>query len=408
MPYADVDEGNFYTETGFHTFWGRTDDQDYNDPPNFTADPELGWPELITARITADDSLIDDDETSDNRTAVQVMSDICEKILDFEKNPPTPGPSGDYRREICIYDGTNDGLGEARDTTIGTYLRSDDHYWDQHGYEVNYLVGWEFSDIEHSDGTVTDEITELFAPSLGRDGELIFVYQNHGGVRSWNPILKETTTVPGDVPVFVFTNDDVDLLDNGPYYPLVFSLCCTTGHFCEDRCEDEGDKIISGPYNERVLGCDDNRNIAETLLRDADGGAMGVWAATSSTGRGYNAADVNHIAEYMTQHGDVSFGELCTYLRFFDDPSLSGSNFLKYITFGDPALYVSEQWREPAKPDLMVSWGNLRFNDDGDNDISDNHYPYLHSGSDAEFTAHVLVKNVGFSNSRSTTATFKF
>jgi len=407
VPYADVGEGDFYEETGDHTFYGRDLDQNQNET-NFTADPELGWPELITARITADEELATDDNNSDNRTAVQVMSDICKKILDFEKNPPVE-IIGEYRKEICIYDGTNDGLREARDDAFGTYLVSDDRYWSQHGYDVNYLVGWEFSGIEHGDETITDEITELFSPSTGRSGELIFVYQNHGGVRSWNPVLKNDPSSLGPVPVFVFTNDDVDLLDNGPFYPLVFSLCCTTGHFCEDRLEDIGDSVIGGSYNERTLGCDDNRNIAETLLRDADGGAMGVWAATSSTGRVGNIDDVNLLAEYMNQHGDVSFGELCTHLRFSGSSSLlSHSNFLKYITFGDPALHVTDQWREPYKPDLMVNWDDVRLNDDGDSDISDNHYPYLQSGSDAELTAYVQVQNIGLSSSGSTTATFRF
>jgi hypothetical protein len=364
--------------------------------------------EMMVGRITADNELVEDDCEDDNRNAVEVMSDICKKILDFEKNPPQ---DTSYRREVCTYDGTNgDGVFEARWDCIETYLTADDRYWDQQGYNVNYLVGYEYSDEEHLEGDLTDDIVDLFdPPGIARDGELIFIYQNHGGRGSWNPLLKEDwpggPPPPGNAsPVFVITNDDVDDFENGPYYPVVFSLCCTTGDYIELGKRELGDGIVA-EFDQRENGPDDRRCLAETLLRDEDGGAMAVWAGVTGTDRGKNQKQVVGVSRALLEHNIEDLGNVCEFLRYVEGYR---EDSYKYHLFGDPALNVSEQWRDKDKPDLQVDWADAWINDDRDGDISDNHYPYLDSGSGAQFEAYAVVTNIGYDDSSSTTATFKF
>lgn len=80
------------------------------------------------------------------------------------------------------------------------------------------------------------------------------MYRGHGQYTHWeNP---------------QFTVDDVRALSNGARLPVVFSITCLTGRFQEGTC------------------------LAETFIRNRNGGAVAVYASTETSYSGYNDAMV--------------------------------------------------------------------------------------------------------------------
>jgi hypothetical protein len=398
QPYADIHDGDFYSRFDYN--YPGTNDAHDEYVPIFTADPAVSYPELLVGRLTADNTLVNDDETGDNRDALEVMSDICRKIYDFEANPPSTPPGNNYRRDVCIYDGTRDTTKDGNPPNPATwegrrkilwYTQRDDMYWDQLGFDVHYQIAWNHTDQEIIDNELTDEVVDLFeAGSSVRLGEYIFIYQNHGGPFGWG-----STRVPNGegeeyIPFNVIGLDEVDDLDNGPYYPQVFQLCCSTGRYFEHLAEDRGDEISDDmDYNPRISGPDDNRNICEVLLRDPDGGALAVYGASIATHRGFNAKAVCHIAELRETE---RLGRLVLNLGF----RRGFNEFQAYHLFGDPALHITDQWRDAGKPDLAVIWDRAWID----------RYPT--SGANGSIPVYVRVKNLGDAASVQAQATFTY
>lgn len=407
QPYADVHDGDFYSRFDYN-YPGTTDAHDDDDDnveyvPIFTADPDVSYPELLVGRLTADDTLVNDDETGDNRGALQVMSDICRKIYDFEANPPPTPPGDNYRRDVCIYDGTRDTPkdGSPPNPTIWEgrrnilwYTQRDDMYWDQLGFDVHYQIAWNHTNQEIIDNELTEEVVGFFeADGTTRLGEYIFMYQNHGGPLGWGS--TQTPTYQDSLPYNVIGLDEVDEFANGPYYPMVFQLCCSTGRYFEHIWGDAGDEIsgVFG-YNPRISGSDDRRNICEVLLRDPDGGALAVYGASIGTTRNTNAEAVCHIAELREVE---RLGQLVLNLGYLRGVGIGGFyEFLAYHLFGDPALHITDQWRDAGKPDLAVIWDRAWID----------RYPT--SGNPGIVPVHVGVKNLGDNASTPTTATITY
>ena len=86
------------------------------------------------------------------------------------------------------------------------------------------------------------------------EGAFYILYRGHGQYTHWeNP---------------QFTVDDVRALSNGARLPVVFSITCLTGRFQEGTC------------------------LAETFIRNRNGGAVAVYASTETSYSGYNDAMV--------------------------------------------------------------------------------------------------------------------
>lgn len=78
------------------------------------------------------------------------------------------------------------------------------------------------------------------------------LYRDHGGKTTWNH------------PIYSVSN--INQLVNGDKLPVVFSICCSTGYFLFPKC------------------------FAEAFLRKANGGCVGIFAASAVSYSGHNDA----------------------------------------------------------------------------------------------------------------------
>ena len=173
------------------------------------------------------------------------------------------------------------------------------------------------------DGNSTDIINEI------NNGTLYVLHRDHGFENGW-----------GDP---YFDKTDIGNLTNGNLLPVVFSINCLTGKFIEDEC------------------------FSEKFLRQANGGAVGVFGHAEVSYSGYNDALALGFfdaiwaspglipdftgsggipnANYTTHEPIVTMGDVKNYglLRMTEtwDASQTTSELIHY--FGDPAM---KMWTE--------------------------------------------------------------
>jgi PKD repeat protein len=202
--------------------------------------------------------------TPSNATDAQV---IVDKIINYEKNPPTLASF--YSNVLgCAYyqDDNNDHYADRRFSHTSEDIRN---YVMGQGYGVNrvYVTGSTHDPQYYNDGYYSPSNTpipsELLKPGFPWDGDaaditnyieagrFLVYHRDHGDVTLW-----------GDP---YFTTSHIGSLNNGELLPVVFSINCLTGQF------------TSG-----------SECFTEKFLRKSGGGCVGIVGATNLSYSGPN------------------------------------------------------------------------------------------------------------------------
>jgi hypothetical protein len=371
LPYACIDTDDlFYPEGGSEPSYNE---DDYS-------------PEIRLGRITADNTLTEDDDQSDNRTATEVMNDIAAKIMDYEKNTIY---SDAWRYRNTYYDGHYVDYDVFK--FYNDYNPGLDHYIDQMSIvrdilEIDaYDIG-EYDDFEDLVDDCRDDLIDMLdaGPVVGNDSERIFIFGTHG---LWNGIVSKD----GVSQLYVLDNDNVEEINVYDDHPMIFAWSCSTANFCEgfNTNRDDGDE--SGL---------DNRCFGETWLRRVDNGAIAYYGATVPVAS-IGARKLHDIiySNFNEELGKLWLSLIYTRESFGDALKTS----FAYVLLGDPACSIGDERIEPDRPNLVVSWANVYYSD-LDNNPSDGDWPYINYNSPKELNVSVAITNTGGSATPSTTS----
>jgi hypothetical protein len=173
------------------------------------------------------------------------------------------------------------------------------------GYQVNHLKR---AEDPTPAATLRTRLTE---------GAVLVNYQGHGSVDVWR----------GDL----LTAADVATLDNGSRLPLVVAMTCFSGFF-------------HGLFPEESL--------AEALVREPGGGAIGVWASSGMTDARWQASMDRELLRQMFRGGWLSVGEAMRAAK-----KVVGNRDVRstWVFFGDPALRLRGLSRAPVSSTPAVT-----------------------------------------------------
>jgi len=148
-------------------------------------------------------------------------------------------------------------------------------------------------------------------------GAALVNYYGHGGGQQWD---------------LVFTDDDIDLLDNGGKLPFVISVTCYTAHF----------------DNQRIFG--------EHFNLMPNSGSIAFFGSAGLTYWGIGKAINNQLFTEMFRNKDFIVGKAILYAKnhvFSTGTYASQLNLLTYL--GDPALKLAF----PEHPDFTISSSDI-------------------------------------------------
>ncbi|WP_417179675.1 C25 family cysteine peptidase [Barnesiella intestinihominis] len=244
-------------------------------------------------------------------TATEAMT-VVDKIIRYERNPVRDTAFYDmglhcaYFEDCTLYGtyGPGDGIEDKRFTLTSEEVRN---YMLSKGKTVNrvyFAYDYNYSETDdyppptfwnNGEYAWRDSIpVELQRPYFVWDGDsadivryidegaFYLLYRGHGQGSYWQEPL--------------FTVDDIQTLSNGARLPVVFSITCLTGRFQEGTC------------------------LAETFIRNRNGGAVAVYASTETSYSGYNDAMVIGMFDAIWPDPGVD-SKLYNFLHMTTSPS---------------------------------------------------------------------------------------
>lgn len=193
-------------------------------------------------------------------------------------------------------------------------------------------------------------------------GRFLFLHRDHG---SWNRWVHPS-----------LTKGDVDALTNGDLLPVVFSMNCSTGLFDNETNPPGGTRVTdpSTPYPDSTTSTGDTF-FAERLLRNPNGGAVGVIAATRDSPtwandaltRGlFDAVWPTTVPDYGPPTSVRRLGDILNYAKLYIFTELGApgapfevspqvdalSELFLWHVLGDPTL---EMWTSAPRLHLLVA-----------------------------------------------------
>lgn len=322
-----------------------------------TLDGTDHFPDIFVGRISVD-------------TAAETTT-IVNKILDYERNPPT---DADFYDDISVLahfqdrddPGTpqddRDGFEDRRFVLTSEEIRD---YLLTQGYDVERIYNTDpgVTPTNYNNGIYdagaplppalqppfpwngdTPDITNAF-----NAGRFIVNFRNHGSITGW-----------GDPD---FHNGDIPGLTNGDELPVVFSVTCQTGWF-------DGE---TDPYTGNT------ESFCEEILRYDSGGAVGIIGSTRDSPSGYNDALARGFYDAvwpdfdptMTTGAMFELGQIHTYGKLlmaldttFTSASMELLVYEEFHLFGDPEMSLWTQQPQAltvSHPSEIGSGGPQRF-----------------------------------------------
>ncbi len=214
----------------------------------------------------------EDDYTPDihrGRLSVSTASEaqtVVDKIIQYERNPVMT-PSFYYKGINCAYfqdydrnfyadrrfaqtsEDVRDYLQDNHDKIIQRIYYAESNVTPLYWNNTKYSNGEPIPEELHKPGFAWDGDAEDITSAIN-EGAFYVLHRDHGGNFEWcDPEYKIA---------------DINTLSNGNKLPVVFSLNCLTGKFNSGTC------------------------FAESFLRKANGGCVGIYAATETSYSGYN------------------------------------------------------------------------------------------------------------------------
>ena len=204
---------------------------------------------------------------------------------------------GSWRNQLCF-------IGDDGDS--GSHMRQVDGFADNinrayPGFKINKILldAYQYDGQGGGYPTAKRHFQDLMASGL-----LLVNYMGHGTVNGWGDILNLS---------------EIQSFDNA-YYPLFVSGTCEFSRF--DR-----EYITAG----------------EALLKNPQGGAIGVFSATRTVYQNYNETIVKHFLDSvvaLSKKNHLTVGDAVRQAKnvSFGDMNRIGPNTLSYVYFGDPAV----------------------------------------------------------------------
>ncbi|MFC1733877.1 C25 family cysteine peptidase, partial [candidate division KSB1 bacterium] len=274
-------------------------------------------------------------------SAAEAMT-VVQKIINYEKNPVTD-PSFYTKGLNCAQyqDDNNDSYADRRFTHTSEEIRD---YLMGQGYQINriYYTDYNVNPVFYNNGhySTGDSIPiELLKPGFSWNGSSSVITATIDSGRFY-VLHRDHGYVGGSGwahPYYVKNN--INNLNNGVKLPVVFSINCHTGEFSLTEC------------------------FAEKFLRKANGGAVGVLAASFASYSGYNDgltvgffdaiwSNPGLVPEFgsggannpsVSSHTDIyRMGDVMDHglIRMVQTWRSSRYQFELYHYFGDPAMEI--------------------------------------------------------------------
>jgi len=182
------------------------------------------------------------------------------------------------------------------------------------------------------------------------DGRFVVFHRDHGGsenrptspVEGWGDPLYDALNVPA--------------LNNNDHYTIVFSINCETGWF-----DGETDDYATRSFE----------SLCEALIREGDGGAVGVFGATRISTSGWNDDLAKGFLDAIWPNFDAAFGPVASQLTMGEvlnygkwymyshggwpwDRRLQTYEIFHY--FGDPTLQFKIPTLDTLPPEVTITY----------------------------------------------------
>jgi hypothetical protein len=188
-------------------------------------------------------------------------------------------------------------------------------------------------DVEKKLAQTHKEITEILGPAnspqqvadIINSGVGILLYRGHGWIDKMNGF---------------FTLQDIPLLSNAPYYPIIFAFGCQTGRFQNAEYDSLGEEFLLAPQKGSVIYL----GAAHTSQ---------IWL---------DGHDAEFVAEELNNQDNKTVGDII--FNWKNRPDVATVDRQIYNILGDPALDISKITSNISnKADAALS--NLQFNYQG-------------------------------------------
>ena len=330
------------------------------------------WPDMIVGRLPA-------------RTSAELAS-MVDLIEDFEEPSSWPPPqSVAWRRYLTRLSGQNK---NGPYTPYDPWVPTDEWAsafadWLGYGYDnLNCGDGDDETNRDGSDVTAhewVDTLTEWF-----ERGQQVAFYVNHGETHmysagiQWLPDPPSIVVPPNmGVPDSVFDSFDVSDLGVGTQNhvnPFVVSLCCLNGtfnhtvaqHYYEPQPGEfywecmHFDPLHSPPLWDYGTDC-----LAETWMKNAASGAIGVFASSEASSTGYYESIGMNLLRSIYYRGMTRTGDAIASMRLGMLDAYNGGyndEMGRFNLLGDPAVDIGDRVKFPHRCDLVISTPELRAN----------------------------------------------
>ena len=260
-------------DTGTDLYYAALDGNDY-------------FPDLFIGRLPVDN--------------LAEAEDAVDRILDYEKTPPASAAFYTDATLIALFEDDTDGPGDPQpadgreDRPWIENVEEIREYLENNNYNGERIYasssGWPANPADPQPNTYEDNTAlpvDLTVagnpaggiPGFGWDGDtndinnalgngsFLITYRDHGSRGGWSRFIG-------------FDRGDVDNLTNGALCPVVLSVACENGWFDN---ETDDDATLAG-----LATGNNSESFAEHWIRNPNGGAVGLIAATRVTWTGHN------------------------------------------------------------------------------------------------------------------------
>ena len=346
------------------------------------------FPDMMVGRLPARDS--------------DKLRDMFDLIYDYESEDVLPGSVN--RRRIVRLAGTHeDGSETNGEDNWGPATGWTSSFCQWLGYDLeNYYCGdgedtWT-SDPPNPDGSsMTSDDWVHACTAEFEQGSHVAIYSDHGDFHMFSAGLNWEIGGPPNFGAPDSTFDDIDVMnlisDENHWHPFLLMLCCSAGTFNHTSNEHAYLNVYQGlcydpyatPPYDFLSDC-----LAEDFMLNTDGGAIGVFAGSNSSGIDSYVEYGEGILETIYERGITRTGDAIAASRILGlDYFLSNSGqeeLAQFNLLGDPAVDIGDRIKFRDRCDLIISPADLTLN----------RYPtFSVNGTSGEPELQITVRNAG-------------
>ena len=362
----------------------------YFDEPR---DEYSSFPDMMVGRLPARDEY--------------ELQDMLDLIEDYESELEQAEP--DYRRHLIRLAGTDHMYDDLTRDEWEPSVNWTDSFRNWMGYTwTNHYCGDGDDIAPNNDGSrMTSEEWVDACIEAFENGARVAFYTDHGDFHMFSAGLNwtghpDSEPAPANFGTPDSTFDDLDVEALSPsssefWHPFVLMFCCSAGTFNHTASEHPDINL----YDCLCQGIDANNVpydfgtdcMAEDFIKNTDGGAIGVFASSNSSGiNGFyymGRGILNALfCKGITRVGDaIQSGRLASLDYFLSSPvGYAYTDLGRFNLLGDPAVDIGDRMQFRDCCDLIISPADLAINE----------YPTMSVDSEGEVVFRVTVRNAGW------------